>query len=113
MYVHRARNVTHASRHLLCKRIVCGLRCHSSCDGNVNWGRRAEIQNLGDYVRRLEVELNTGESLRQFRAQLIDVVAGTFRSFTFELNEDFRVGCANRAGITVAEIDAAVWKADV
>ncbi len=81
-------------------------------DCDVDRSGRAEVQNLSDDVGGLKEKLNAGEALRQLRAHFVDVVGGGAVLF-IELDEDFAVGSAERAGVAVAEIDAAIGDAEI
>src|SRR5580692_4608918 len=74
---------------------------------------RSEIQDLRHDVGRLKEELRTRKSLRQLLAELVDVSAGRLPAFFLQLHEDFGVGSAERSGIAIAQIDAAVRDADI
>ena len=51
--------------------------------------------------------------LREHSAKVIDVIAGAFTTLALKLHENLGVRRANCAGVAVAEIDAAVWQANV
>ena len=95
------------------KQVVALLICRGTQDGNVDGSGRAEVQNLGDDVGGLKIELHAGKFLRQLFAEDVDVFGGTFGALALELDENFGVGSADGAGVAVSEIDAAIWKANV
>src|SRR5580765_5494586 len=111
MHIHGAGNVAHLPRKFLRNGIVA--RLVRSGDGHIYGRWSAEVENLRDDVRRLKEKLYARISVRQHTAKLVDVFGGTPAAFAFELNQDLRVGGADGAGVAVAEIDAAVGKADV
>src|SRR5467141_3657685 len=80
---------------------------------HINGCGSSEIQNLRDDIRRLEEKLYAGKTLGQFLTQIVDVHAGRLAAYFFQLNEDFRVGTSDGAGVAVGEVDAAVGQADV
>src|SRR5215470_1814863 len=61
-----AGNVTHFARKFFSEFVIDRLIGDRPQDGNVDGGRRAEIQDLRDDVRWLEIKLNSGESFREF-----------------------------------------------
>ena len=82
-------------------------------DLDIDGGGRPEIENLGDDVRGLEEKLHAGEFAGETLAEIVDVLARGTAAFGLELDEDFGVGGADRAGVAVGEIDAGVGQADV
>ena len=111
VYIHGAGNVAHLRREFLRDDIVA--RLVGSGDGDVDGRGSTEVQNLGDDVGGLKEKLHAGISVRQHGAKLVDVFGGALAAFALELNQNFGVGSADGAGVAVAEIDAAVGKADV
>src|SRR5260370_11403704 len=71
------------------------------------------MQDLRDDVRRLKEEWHARETLRELFAQVADVHAGGLAAHFLQLNEKFRVGAPDGAGVAVGEVDAAVRQADI
>src|SRR5882672_7652706 len=81
--VHRAGNMAHLGSNFLRENIVGRQRGGGAGDGDVNRSRSAEVQNLRDDVRRLEIELHARILLRELLAQKLDVFGGIFGMFRF------------------------------
>ncbi len=81
-------------------------------DLNVNRGRQAKVQNLGDDVGWLEEERSGGESLRQLFAQLLHII-GSRVMFCLKRDQDLRIEITHGFAIAVRKIDSARRQADV
>ena len=80
---------------------------------HINGRGGSEIKNLRDDIGRLEEKLHARETLRELLTQVVDVHAGRLAAHFLQLNQDFRVGTSDGAGVAVGEVDAAVGQADV
>ena len=109
--VHSARNMTHLGGKFFADEIILPLVDPGNF--HINGRRRSEIQNLRDDVCRLEEELHARKLLREPLAQVVDIPGSGLATFCFQLNENFRIGCSDGAGIAVRQIDAAVRNADI
>src|SRR5206468_11764119 len=105
MNVHSARNVSELAGELLPNQIILAL-IHTR-DFHVDRRGGAEIQDLSNDIRRLEEKLYAWKTLRQHFTQLIDIGPGGLATFIFQLHENFRVGCPDRAAVAVGQIAAA------
>src|ERR1700742_1986473 len=83
-----------------------------AADLQVDRRRRAEIQDLGDDVRRQEGEYDPREVPRQFLAQQADIFSVRLVVF-FQLDLNVAVLRADRAAGVVGHVDAAGRKPDV
>ena len=81
-------------------------------DLNIDGSGKAEIEDLADDVRGQEIKSDAGKILGQFDAQIVDVFGGG-TMILGKLGEDIGVAGANRRGIAVGKIDAAVGQADI
>ena len=102
-------NLLDLGRNLGCHSIV--LRATPN-DLNVDWGGKAEVQDLADDVRRLEEERERGEVLVQLVPQGIDVFSSRFVAF-FEGDENLAIRRPDRGAVTESKVDAARWQANV
>src|SRR5207249_9458939 len=73
----------------------------------------AEIQDLRHDVGWLKEKLHSRKALRKFFAQVIDIRPGGLAAHFLQLNENFRVGAPDGAGVAVREVDAAVRHANI
>src|SRR2546430_13143913 len=108
-----AGDVAEFTSEFLREQVVALLVCRGAQDGDVDGRGRAEVQNLGNDVRGLKVELHAGKLLRQLFSQGVDVFGRALRTFALELNQNFRVRRADGSGVAVREIDATVGQTDV
>src|SRR5580704_2045807 len=81
-------------------------------DLNVNRGRQAKVQDLGDDVGWLEEELRGGKVLRQLFAQLLDVISSRVM-LCLKRDQDFCIEIAHGFAIAVGQINSAGRQADV
>src|SRR6476619_3279830 len=88
--VNRARNLLHPPLDLTRDCIV--RLVGKTGDLNVDWRRQTEIQNLADDIRRLEVETQLREALREFPTQRLHVIRSRPVMVGLERNENLAVG---------------------
>ena len=96
--------------HLGCDALVaCDVR---TVDLDVDRGREAEVERLGDDVSGQEIEGDAAKLAREPLAEAADIVCGRV-VFLFERDEDVGIGCAGEARAIVDVVDVADGQADV
>src|SRR5882724_12523045 len=79
---------------------------------NINGGRQPEIQNLGNHIRRQEIERISRKGSRQFEPQVMHVPSCGVM-LRRQSDHDVRILRSNRRRIAVRKIDTAIGQADV
>jgi hypothetical protein len=84
-----------------------------SLDLNVDRCGETEVENLGNHVRRLEVEGHSREFLRQLPAQRLDVRFRGSMVLLIQRYEDFSVEGTDVGSKAKGEVDGILGKADI
>ena len=79
----------------------------STAELNVNCSGLSKVQNLGDDVRGLKVNLKTREKLWQLQTQAIHVILSG-GVICVQCNLDFTIKGSNRACVAVSQVNTAV-----
>src|SRR6185437_14381322 len=79
---------------------------------HINGRGQAEVKNLGDDIRRQEVEGRAWKVARKGFPQRADVIPG-WMMVLFERDEDVSVACADKARGRMLEVHRAIGETDV